>query len=194
MQKTSYYTINGITFYRLIAAPFLLYLLLTNRMDLFKWLLAFSFFTDAIDGYLARKYRVVSVLGARMDSIADDLTVLVGIIGLIMYRREFMITHIDMIIAMLILFLVQIIISLIKYRKTTSFHTILAKLAAIFQGIFLIITFFMKEPSLILFYLAVIVTMLDLIEEIILVLMIPKWKTDVKGIYWVLRKKPGIKN
>jgi CDP-diacylglycerol--glycerol-3-phosphate 3-phosphatidyltransferase len=30
--------------------------------------------------------------------------------------------------------------------------------------------------------------MLDLTEEIILVLMLPRWQTDVKGLYWVLKK------
>ena len=59
MKKQSYYIINGITLYRVIAAPFLLYLVVTRQEDIFKWLLAFSFFTDAIDGFLARKYKVV---------------------------------------------------------------------------------------------------------------------------------------
>src|SRR5687767_4320299 len=89
MQKKSYYIINGITLYRLIAAPFLLFLILTRQSDLFKWLLAFSFFTDAIDGYLARKYKVVSVMGAKLDSLGDDLTVIVGVIGLFVLKPDF---------------------------------------------------------------------------------------------------------
>src|SRR5688572_7448036 len=72
-----------------MAAPFLLLLLFTGNYDIFKWLLALSFFTDLIDGFLARKYKVTSILGARLDSIGDDLTVLVGIIGLFVTQLPF---------------------------------------------------------------------------------------------------------
>ena len=37
--------------------------------------------------------------------------------------------------------------------------------------------------------LAAIVTGLDLVEEIILILLLPKWETDVKGLFWVLRRR-----
>ena len=71
----------------------------------------------------------------------------------------------------------------------TSFHTWLAKAAAIFQGVFLLLVFFTGEPNMILFYTAVLVTMLELIEEIILVYLLPVWETDVKGIFQVFNKK-----
>jgi hypothetical protein len=58
-----------------------------------------------------------------------------------------------------------------------------------FQGSFLILAFFLPDPPEVLFYAAVAVTAIDLIEEIILVFMLPKWQVDVKGIYWVLRGK-----
>jgi len=56
------------------------------------------------------------------------------------------------------------------------------------QGVFLILVFFTEHPSLILFYAATIVTLLELIEEIILVGMLPQWQANVKGIYWALKK------
>ena len=84
--KQAWYVINGITLYRIIAAPFLLVLIFTGQYDIFKWLLGLSFFTDLIDGFLARKYKVASVLGTRLDSIGDDLTVLVGVIAFFAWR------------------------------------------------------------------------------------------------------------
>ena len=71
----------------------------------------------------------------------------------------------------------------------TNFHTYLAKTAALLQGIFLILVFFTEEPILILFYAATIITMLELAEEIILVRMLPHWRANVKGVYWVLRNQ-----
>jgi CDP-diacylglycerol--glycerol-3-phosphate 3-phosphatidyltransferase len=56
------------------------------------------------------------------------------------------------------------------------------------QGIFLLCSFFFG-PDLILFYTAVIITGLELLEETILVGMLKKWEANVKGIYWVMRRK-----
>jgi len=187
--KKAWYVINGITLYRVVAAPFLLVLLFTGRYELFKWLLGLSFFTDLIDGFLARKFKVTSVAGTRLDSIGDDLTILVAMTGLFVMKPEFIKQEKLAFIILLALFLVQTIYAFIRYRKMTSFHTWLAKAAAIFQGVFLLLVFFTGEPNMILFYTAVIVTMLELIEEIILVYLLPVWETDVKGIYRLFKNK-----
>jgi len=187
--KQAWYVINGITLYRIIAAPILLVLLFTKQYEIFKWLLAVSFFTDLIDGYLARKFKVTSILGTKLDSIGDDLTVLVGLIALFIMKLEFIKQHMIVLIILLVLFLVQTSYAFIRYKKMTNFHTYLAKTAALLQGVFLILAFFTEEPSLILFYAATIVTMLELIEEIILIHLLPEWQANVKGIYWVLKNK-----
>lgn len=187
--KQAWYVINGITLYRIVAAPVLLILLFTKQYDIFKWLLAVSFFTDLIDGHLARKFKVTSILGTKLDSIGDDLTVLVGLIALFVLKFEFIKQHMIILIILLVLFLVQTSYAFIRYKKMTNFHTYLAKTAALLQGVFLILVFFTDEPSLILFYAATIVTILELIEETILIRLLPKWQANVKGIYWVLKKK-----
>ena len=187
--KPAWYVINGITLYRIIAAPFLLVLIFTSQYELFKWLLGLSFFTDLIDGFLARKYNVASILGTRLDSIGDDLTVLVGVIALFVKNMDFVKEQKFIFLFLLLLFLVQAVYAVIRYRKMTNFHTYLAKTAALLQGIFLLITFFSDEPNVILFYVAAMITILELIEEIILVKLLQDWETNVKGIYWVLRKQ-----
>ena len=189
IRKQAWYVINGITLYRIIAAPILLVLLFTKQYDIFKWLLGVSFFTDLIDGYLARKFKVTSILGTKLDSIGDDLTVLVGLIALFVLKLEFIKQHVIILIILLVLFFVQTTYAFIRYGKMTNFHTYLAKTAALLQGIFLILAFFTEEPSLILFYAATIVTMLELTEEIILIRLLLKWQANVKGIYWVLKNK-----
>ena len=187
--KRSYYIINGITLYRVIAAPVLLVLLFKEEYELFKWLLLLSFFTDFIDGYLARKFKVTSVLGTRLDSIGDDLTVLVAMIGLFKTNASFVKEYQLFFIVLFILFIVQVISALVRYRKMTSFHTYLAKLAAFTQGVFLLLVFFLDKPVLPLFYAAFLITLFDLLEEIIIVSLLTVWQTNVKGLYWVLLNK-----
>jgi len=192
--KSSYYVINGITLYRIVAAPFLLILLFTEHYQMFKWLLAISFFTDLIDGYLARKYQVASILGTKLDSIGDDLTVLVAVIALFVTKPEFIRQQKLLFILLGVLFIVQITYAFIRYGKMTNFHTYLAKAAAVLQGVFLILVFFTDKPILPLFYIAAIITMVELIEETVLVSLLPEWRANVKGIFFLKneKKKPGL--
>jgi CDP-diacylglycerol--glycerol-3-phosphate 3-phosphatidyltransferase len=189
MHKRSYYIVNGITLYRLVAAPFLFLLIIIHRPDIFKWFLAASFFTDAIDGFMARRYKVVSVLGSKLDSIADDLTIAAAITAMIILKPEFLRKEILLVIVLTTLYVFQTILAMMRYGRISSFHTYAAKAAAILQGIFLLLLFFLEDPVYILFYIAAAATMIDLIEEIILVLLLPEWQTDVKGLYWIIRKK-----
>ena len=189
MYKQSRYIVNGITWYRIIAAPILLVLIFTKQFDIFKWLLALSFFTDLIDGYLARKYKVVSILGSRLDSIGDDLTVFAAVIGLFVFESEFVRKEFLILIILLLLFVVQTTFALVRYKKISSFHTYLAKSAAILQGLFFILIFLLPEPLYFLFYVAAVVTGIELLEEIILVALLPRWEANVKGLFWVLKRQ-----
>lgn len=188
-RKTSYYVVNAITLYRLASAPVLLLLAVANLLELFKWLLAFSFFTDAIDGPLSRKFNVSSVFGSRVDSLADDATVLVATISLWIIYPDFIREEWMVIAALWVLFVTQTTVALITYKKTTSFHTYLAKTAAVAQAIFFVMIFFEFEHVSEVFYVAATVTGLELLEEIILVKVLPEPKTNVKGLFWILKSK-----
>jgi len=156
---------------------------------MFKWLLAVSFFTDLIDGFLARRYQVTSILGTKLDSIGDDLTVLVATIALFVTKPEFIKQQMPLFILLGGLFIVQISYAFTRYGKMTNFHTYLAKAAAILQGVFLILVFFTDKPILPLFYAAAGITVLELIEETVLVYLLPEWKANVKGVFFVKMKE-----
>lgn len=187
MNKRIYYIVNGITFYRTLTAPLLIFLIIYKQMDWFKWLLTLSFLTDAIDGFLARKFKVTSIAGAKLDSIGDDLTVIAGTIGMIAFKSAFLKEEIFFIILLLSLFVLQTVLAFVKFGKMTSFHTYAAKVAAILQGVFLILLFFLPNPLYELFYAATFVTVFELMEEIIITFWLPKWRTNVKGLYWILK-------
>lgn len=180
--------INFITLYRTIAFPVLLLLLFVNRLDVFKWFLLVSFMTDAVDGFLARRFKVTSILGARLDSIGDDLTIVAGLAGLLVARSDFIRTEMEIITVLFGLFAIQLASSLVRYRKISSFHTYLAKTAAVVTGVFMMSMFFLDEPNYPLFYAASLTTAIELIEEVILVFVIPEWRANVKGLYWVLKE------
>lgn len=193
MNKRNYYIVNGITIYRIITAPILVLLIFNKQLDWFKWLLALSFFTDAIDGYLARRYKVTSIAGARLDSIGDDLTIVVATFGMIAFKSTFLKQEIFIFVLLFSLFALQTVLAFIKYGKMTSFHTYSAKVAAVLQGIFLILLFFLPNPLYELFYAAAFVTTFELIEELIITFLLPKWETNVKGLCWIIKAEKKVR-
>lgn len=182
--------VNWISFFRVVAFPVFLVLLTLRALDTFKWLVMASFLTDALDGYLARKFKVISILGSRLDSLGDDLAILAAFLGVVVFRWNFLVDQWMLIALLWILFFIQLAYAMLKYQKPTSFHTYGAKLATLFQGVFLTSLFFYDEPILPLFYGTVLVTSVELIEEIIMVRLLPTWRADVRGLFWINKSTP----
>ncbi|MBT8384228.1 MAG: CDP-alcohol phosphatidyltransferase family protein [Bacteroidia bacterium] len=174
------------SFYRIFAAPFLLILLWLEEREFFTWFLLVSYCTDMIDGFLARKLKIASARGSQLDSIGDQITFVIGLLGLLVFEFEFIQTNLLLILIALIPYIVQMLIAYAKYGKSTSFHTYLAKLSAIIQGIFILWALFLG-PNYILFYVMIILGFLETIEEIIMIFMYDEWVSDIKGIYWALK-------
>lgn len=180
------------SFYRIFAAPFLLFLIWYDEHFLFTWLLLISYLTDAIDGYLARKLKITSARGSQLDSIGDQVTLIIGLIGLFYFETNFIKTNLTLILIAFIPYIIQMVIAYSKYGKATAFHTYLAKLSAIMQSIFILWSLFLS-PEYSLFYIMIGIGLLETIEEIILIFMYDNWASDVKGIYWAQKDKRRLK-
>ncbi|NER16841.1 CDP-alcohol phosphatidyltransferase family protein [Spongiivirga citrea] len=176
------------SFYRVIAAPFLLGMLFYHQRELFATFLLISYCTDAIDGYLARKLKITSARGSQLDSFGDQITLVIGLIGLWVFESVFIKENLTLIIIAFIPYIVQMIIAYSKYGKATAFHTYLAKLSAIIQATFIVASLFF-EPYYPLFYFMIVIGLLETFEEIILIFMYDNWVSDVKGIYWSFKDK-----
>ena len=176
------------SFYRIAAAPFLLLLLWLDEREVFTSFLLVSYCTDMIDGFLARRLKITSARGSQLDSFGDQINFAVAIIGLLVYEFDFMKAHSFFIILVFIPYIFQMILAFIKYGKATAFHTYLAKLSAISQGIFILWLLFFG-PIYWLFYVMIALGLLETIEEIALIFMYDNWVVGVKGIYWAIRDK-----
>jgi len=176
------------SFYRIAAAPFLLILLWLHNREFFTWMLLISYSTDMIDGYLARKFKMTSPRGSQLDSMGDQITFIIGLLGLFLFEFDFIKDNYLLILIALIPYIIQMLIAFKKYGKATSFHTYLAKLSAFVQAFFILFSLFF-EPNYFLFYFMIILGFIETIEEIILIAMYDKWVSDIKGIYWALKDK-----
>ncbi len=73
---------NKVTLARIALIPFCLIFLLTGFYGLAALVFAVLAFSDAIDGYIARKFNQVSDLGKQLDPLADKILVLTVLVGL----------------------------------------------------------------------------------------------------------------
>jgi len=180
------------SFYRVVAAPFLVLLLWLDERQLFAWFLLISYSTDAIDGYLARKLKITSPRGSQLDSFGDQITLIVGLIGLLVFENEFIKKNILLISVAFVPYIIQMIIAYYKYGKATAFHTYFAKMSAIIQSAFILYSLFFA-PNYTLFYIMIVFGLIETFEEITLIYMYDNWASDVKGIYWAFRDKRRLK-
>ncbi|MBQ0732891.1 CDP-alcohol phosphatidyltransferase family protein [Aquimarina celericrescens] len=189
----NYNIADWFSFYRVVAAPFLLVLIWLDKRELFTWFLLISYLTDAIDGFLARKLKITSARGSQLDSFGDQVTLVIGLAGLLFFEYNFMRENMVLIIVAFVPYTIQMLIALKKYGKTTAFHTYMAKLSAITQAVFILWLLFFG-PVYWLFYFMVVLGLLETLEEIILIFMYDHWVAGVKGIYWALTDKRRLKN
>ena len=180
------------SFYRVAAAPFLILLIWMDARLLFASFLLISYLTDAIDGYLARKLKITSPRGSQLDSFGDQITLVIGLIGLFVFEKEFIKTNLVLIIIAFVPYIIQMLIAYYKYGKATAFHTYFAKISAIIQSAFILWSLFFS-PEYSLFYIMIGFGLLETFEEITLIFMYTNWASDVKGIYWALRDKRRLK-
>ncbi len=180
------YLPNFLSLYRLVIAPYLIYLALNNEKLRFANLLLISFATDILDGIIARKFKSTSSLGSRLDSAGDTITFIAGLTGLLKFEEHFLLEQKNMLIFALVLYLFRLLFSVARYKKPSSFHTYLAKAAAILQATFFLTVFYFGLNK-IFFFTTLIISILVSVEEIILIMFIPEWTTDVKGLLWILK-------
>jgi len=155
-------------------------------MDLFRWLLFACLLSDILDGLIARGFYLTSPLGATLDSIADILTMLLGLLGIAVFQRSFVSAHYLPLALVAAFYVAEVAASLFRYGKVSSFHTFLSRIAAYVSGIFFMSLFFWGYHSW-LFYAALGTYALALLEEMVLIYLLPAWRSDVGGIYPLLK-------
>jgi phosphatidylglycerophosphate synthase len=179
---------NALSAARIGAVPALGYLAASGREQLFTWLLVPALLTDIADGYIARRFALTSRLGALLDSIADTALFFVAIFGVWALHPEVLRAHAVAGLLVAGSWLVEMAAALARYRKLSSFHTYASKVAGYLLGITIGVLFVWGLPPLLL-YVTVTVSVAANLEELALIWLLPAWRTDVRGLYWVLRDR-----
>ncbi|HRT48806.1 MAG TPA: CDP-alcohol phosphatidyltransferase family protein [Bacteroidales bacterium] len=189
MEKQKIWTIpNIITFYRLLAFPVILFFILTKNEKLFVVFLIINLLSDAIDGYIARKFKMETEFGARLDSIADNLTYVLAFTGIFVFKLEDLMPYIVSLSVYIGLLIITVALSLVKFKRFPSLHLYTTKINGYVQGIFMICLFTVGLIPLI-YYTVIILGIIGAVESIVIQLIISEMRSNVKGLYWVIRER-----
>jgi phosphatidylglycerophosphate synthase len=181
-------TPNAISLARLLATPILLSAVLWQRQELFKWLLLACLLSDILDGLIARIFRLRTRLGATLDSTADILVAVIMISGICVFQRPFLLAHIWEIALPVAMFVLQLVAAIWRYGRISSYHTVLNRIAAYAQGIF-VMSLFLWGYQAWLFHPMIALTVAASVEEFLLLCVLPESRVDVRGLYWVLSNR-----
>jgi CDP-diacylglycerol--glycerol-3-phosphate 3-phosphatidyltransferase len=189
MNKNEFWTIpNVITTYRLFIAPVILYFIISGQERLFAIFLVISLLTDAVDGYIARRFKMETEIGARLDAFADYFTYILVFIGLFVFKLEELKPYLVSAIIFIGMLVLTVIVSLVKFRKFHSYHTVIEKSGGYVQAIFFICLFTIGLIAP-LYYFMIVLGILGAIETIAIDILIPEMRSDILGLYWVLKER-----
>jgi cardiolipin synthase (CMP-forming) len=179
---------NAISIARLCATVVLLALVLLHRVEVFKWLLLVCLLSDIADGLIARMFHLTSKLGASLDSLADISTMLIALLGVIVFQQVFVFEHYPGLLLLSGFYVAELIVLLWRYGKLSSFHTLLDRVAAFVAGVFVMSLYIWGYQGW-LFQWTVAAYIAALSEEMLLIYLLPEWQSDVRSIYWVLQRR-----
>jgi len=176
---------------RLVAFPFLLWLIVAGNKQAFVVLLSVCLITDILDGLIARIFKLQTEFGAKLDSVADITMYIAAFFGIYKLHHAFFVSKKLEFIALAVLWMLPYVICLLRFRRLPHFHLYSTKIAGYLQGIF-IFTFFNWGNADWYFYTMYGFSALAFTEELVVVCAVPELRPNVKGIFWMMKEKGRI--
>ncbi|MGL5888571.1 MAG: CDP-alcohol phosphatidyltransferase family protein [Bacteroidia bacterium] len=182
---------NILSGWRLLTFPVLMYFIVTGNRSAFILLLSINLITYILDGLIARIFKLQTNFGARLDSLADMGTFIAAFTAFIVLEWPFVLSKAVAFSVLISMWVIPQLISIIRFRKPPHFHLWSNKFAGYIQGIF-IFTYFNWGNSEIYFWIMWSISILAFLEELIVAIRIPQLRSDLKGIYWMMREQGKI--
>jgi cardiolipin synthase (CMP-forming) len=174
----------------MVVAPMLLLVAVIDISQAFIALALFGFLTDACDGLIARSLKNVSERGARLDSRADVCfytSVLVGLLWLFPARLS---EHLYLIGTIVVAYATPIVAGWLKFRRLTSYHTRLARVAAVLLATGLFV--WLVWDAMIVLQLGTIVLVFAATEELAITRLLREPRDSIPTVFWLINNHtPG---
>ncbi len=172
---------NLLSISRLLAVPVLAWLIVARREDAFFILLVIAWATDGLDGWLARRLDAVTRLGAVLDSVADVALIVVVLAAIRAFHPFVFTDHGTILWAIVALWSAVHVASLLRYGRTSSFHTRSAQAGIVLFAVFVVLLFTHGFVAP-LYYTCGIVCLAAGVENAAIVWLLREWQPNVRGL------------
>ncbi|MDF2544276.1 MAG: CDP-alcohol phosphatidyltransferase [Herbinix sp.] len=170
---------NVITMCRIILSITLL--MVRSNITVFAIIYLLCGFSDALDGYLARKLKAQSKLGAKLDSAADIMMFGMIMVCMILILGKDLLRFYPYILIIATIRMISVVIAAIKYHTFLSIHTWGNKLSGL--CIFLAPLLLLWKKHIFLLYPLLAIALLSAVEEMIIHLSSDQPDPDRKSIF-----------
>lgn len=147
---------HWINAYRITVAPVLAYLIWTDDLNLLRYFLAVSL----LAGLLVKKWGLPEKgFDALITAVADDLTMVLALLGMIIFFPAFMQDNFAPIAGLMALYLIKQALVSIRFGQPQGyFYAYSVRLSALLQVVLIMLLFFLPGNYQPLFYLACVAT------------------------------------
>ena len=179
---------NFLSWVRIVGtAPLLVVAIMAGSRSWFFGLLCVAWLTDALDGWIARRFQAESERGRMLDSWGDYVTTLLCVVGLTRLWPEIMTREWPWFATGVTGFFGIVIYGLVRYRRAPAYHTWMAKAVAV-------ATPFALAPlllgwSAVPFHCVVILQVLGTVEEMIISILLPGASCEMPTAWHAWRRR-----
>jgi cardiolipin synthase (CMP-forming) len=184
---------NALSLYRLFSFPFVLIFIFLGHHDLFVFFIWFNLTTDILDGWIARKFNQVTEIGARIDGLADTGTYILGLTGIFVFKWTYFQPHAISFFTFIGFFIISRLFSFIKLGRFHGFQTYGGKIGGYIHGTFFLVLFIIGFYQWF-YYVMIISGIIVFSENVLITLVLSESRSNVKGLYWLLKTRKDQEN
>ena len=189
IKSNPFWTIpNVLSLYRIVIFPYIAYLIFAKEEKLFAIFITISLITDILDGLIARIFKMQTDIGAKLDSWADTGTYLLAFAAIYAFKWTAIKPHAWILFVFVAVWVLSYVVVFIKFKGLIGLHTYLFKITGYVQGAFIVLLFIVGFIPWH-FYVCITIGTMACIEEIIIILLLTQPRTNVKGLYWVIKNQ-----
>lgn len=175
------YIPNILSVLRIICSV-LLILFINDRIG-FVFLYFVIGLTDILDGFIARKFKLESEFGARLDSFADFIFyIMLVFIFTKLYSSIILVNYKVALVGIVFIRLLNLLLTKLKYKKFVFVHTIVNKISGVLLYFLPVIILFKQSDIII--WITLIFAFIAAIEELLITIKYSEVKLNRKSIFY----------
>lgn len=179
---------NILSLYRILIFPFILWIIFSGNEKLFAVFITISLVSDFLDGFIARTFHLQTKIGAKLDSWADLGTYLLAFLAIYLFKWNEIRSHAWMLVVFAGIMAFSYLLVFVKFKGLIGLHTYMFKTTGYMQGAF-IVSLFLWGFYTVPYYICLAWGTLACIEEILIIFILKEPRSNVKGLYWILKSK-----